>query len=75
MRVIALRTLRAYWEKEPKAEQSLKSWFAVIKKAQWGNHNELKEQFGKASIINSLHYSNFIINSQINFIYHESFQI
>jgi mRNA interferase HigB len=53
MRVIALKTLRIYWSKEPNSEQALKSWFAVVKKAQWGSHNDLKEQLGKASIINS----------------------
>jgi mRNA interferase HigB len=53
MRIIALRTLRVYWAKEPLAEQPLKSWYAAVEKAQWENHNELKEQFGKASIINN----------------------
>ena len=53
MRIIALRTLRVFWAKEPNAEQPLKSWYAAVEKAQWSNHNELKEQFGKASIINN----------------------
>ena len=53
MRIIALRTLKAYWENEPNAEQPLKSWNAVVEKAQQSNHNELKKQFGKASIINN----------------------
>jgi mRNA interferase HigB len=53
MRIIALRTLKIYWIEEPNSEQALKGWFAVVKKAQWNNHNDLKEQLGKASIINS----------------------
>ncbi len=54
MRIIAEKTLKIFWEKEePNAEQSLKSWCAAVESAQWSNHNELKEQFGKASIINS----------------------
>jgi mRNA interferase HigB len=52
MRIIAKKTLKQYCENEPIAEQSLKSWFNVVEKAQWANHNELKKQFGKASIIN-----------------------
>ena len=53
MRIIAVSSLRNYWLiEEPKSEQSLKSWVAVVKKAKWENHNDLKEQFGKASIIN-----------------------
>ncbi len=53
MRIIAVSSLRNYWlTEEPKSEQSLKSWVAVVKKVKWENHNDLKEQFGKASIIN-----------------------
>jgi mRNA interferase HigB len=52
MRIIALKTLKSYWAKVPNAEQPLKSWYAATEKAQWKSHNELKEQFGKASIIN-----------------------
>jgi mRNA interferase HigB len=53
MRIIALKTLKLYWAEEPNSEQALKGWFAVVKKAQWRNHNDLKEQLGKASIINN----------------------
>jgi mRNA interferase HigB len=53
MRIIALRALKTYWAKEPIAEQSLKSWNAAVEKAEWNNHNDLKQQFGKASIINN----------------------
>lgn len=51
MRVIALKTLKTYWAKETIVEQALKSWYAVVVKAEWNNPNELKEQFGNASII------------------------
>ena len=53
MRVFASSTLRKYWENELNAEQPLKAWLSTAEKAQWSNHNELKKQFGKASIINS----------------------
>lgn len=53
MRIVAVSFLKNYWTiEEPKSEQSLKSWVSVVKKAQWSNSNDLKEQFGKASIIN-----------------------
>ncbi len=53
MRLTAVSSLKNYWTlEEPKSEQSLKSWIAVVKKAQWSTNNDLKEQFGKASIIN-----------------------
>ena len=52
MRIFASSTLKKYWDNEPNAEQPLKAWLSVAEKAKWNNHNELKKQFGKASIIN-----------------------
>ena len=51
MRIIARSTLRDYWEKYPDSELPLKVWFAQIKKASWENFNELKAQFGNASVV------------------------
>jgi mRNA interferase HigB len=51
MRIIARRTLREFWEKFPEAETALKVWYGEIKKAEWKNFNELKKQFGNASVV------------------------
>ena len=51
MRIIAKRTLRAYWEKEPRAEQSLKSWHAVAAKADWSSPADVKSAYVRASIV------------------------
>jgi mRNA interferase HigB len=51
MRIIARSTLRDYWGKHPDAETPLKVWFAQVKKANWKNFNELKAQFGNASVV------------------------
>jgi mRNA interferase HigB len=51
MRIFSRKTLREFWEKEPLAENALKAWYEVVDKANWKNHNELKEQFRNASII------------------------
>ncbi len=40
-----------YWEQNKTAEVPLQVWFREIKKANWKNFNELKDQFGSASII------------------------
>lgn len=53
MRVIAVRTLRNYAKKKKDAEQSLFFWYNEACKAGWKNSNELKEQFGNASVISS----------------------
>ena len=52
MRIIASKTLKKYWEKYPDAEQQLWAWAEEMEEGQWSNHNELKQQFGSASILN-----------------------
>ncbi len=51
MRVIAVKTLKFYWESYPEAEQALLSWHEEIQKATWKTPNDLKAQFRNASIL------------------------
>ena len=51
MRIIAKRRLREYWEKEPRAEQPLKSWYAIASKADWASPTDVKQMYGNASIV------------------------
>ena len=51
MRIIAKRTLRIYWERQPRAEQPLKAWHAVARKADWSSLADIKAIYGNASII------------------------
>ena len=52
MRIIAIKTLKGYWEEFPLAKQALLAWYEETEAAVWGNPNELKIQYGSASIIN-----------------------
>ena len=51
MRIIAKRTLREFWDKETRAEQPLKAWYAVAAKADWSSPAEVKAMYGNASIV------------------------
>lgn len=54
MRIIAKRTLRAFWESSPKyadSKGSLEAWHAEVLKATWKSPQELKAQFRSASIL------------------------
>lgn len=51
MRVIAKRTLREYWDQYPETEQALKAWHAEAEKAVWHTPNDIKAQYGNASIL------------------------
>lgn len=51
MRIIAVRFLRDFWERFPDAEQHLKSWVDEVKKAEWSQPSEVKEQYRSASVL------------------------
>ena len=51
VRVIAKRTLREYWGRHPETEQALKAWHAEAEKAAWQTPNDIKAQYGNASIL------------------------
>lgn len=46
MQVIARRTLREFWEREPRAETPLRVWYAIVHKATWSGPADIKVQFG-----------------------------
>lgn len=51
MRIIAIKTLKEYWEEFPQAEQALLSWYEEVEVAVWNHPNELKAQYCNASIL------------------------
>ena len=51
MRVIAKRTLRQFWEVHPDAQDPLEAWHEETRKASWTNPQQIKAQFGTASIL------------------------
>ena len=53
MRVIARKTLKEYWGKEPRTEQELKAWFAEAEAADWADPVAVKAKYGNASILKS----------------------
>ena len=51
MRVIAVSTLRAFWERYPDAEQSLKAWYEEVSTASWMQPADIKAQYRSASVL------------------------
>ena len=51
MRVIAKRSLREFWLQHSDAKGPLEAWHAEALKASWQTPQEVKEQFGSASIL------------------------
>ena len=54
MRIIALSTLRALWEKSPAcidAKEQTLTWYRLALRADWSTPAEVKSDFGNASIL------------------------
>ena len=51
MRVIAVSTLRAFWELHPEAEQPLKAWYEEATNARWTQPADIKAQYRSASVL------------------------
>ncbi|MEY4711873.1 MAG: hypothetical protein RIS88_1323 [Pseudomonadota bacterium] len=51
MRVIAVSTLRSFWEKHPDAEQPLKAWYEEAVTATWSQPADIKATYRNASVL------------------------
>ena len=51
MRVIALKTLRDFWEQYPEVEQALRAWHHDARCADWKTPSDIKAIYRNASII------------------------
>jgi mRNA interferase HigB len=51
MRVIAIRTLREFWERHADAEQPLRSWYHEACSSGWPSPADIKKQYPSADIL------------------------
>lgn len=53
MRIISVKKLKDFWRnpKHADSEDALKAWVDEAEKANWKNSNDVKKQFGTASIL------------------------
>lgn len=51
MRIIAKRTLRAFWNRHPRAKGPLEAWHQEVDLADWATPSEVKAQFRSASVL------------------------
>lgn len=51
MRVIALKTLRDFWDTHPDAREPIQTWLEEVTAAQWRQPADIKAQFASASIL------------------------
>lgn len=51
MRVIAVSTLRQFWDTHPDAEQPIRAWVDEVNQAVWTQPSDIKAQYRGASIL------------------------
>ncbi len=51
MRVVAVSTLRDFWQRYPDAEQPLKAWYEEATTATWTQSADIKAQYRSASVL------------------------
>jgi mRNA-degrading endonuclease HigB of HigAB toxin-antitoxin module len=51
MRVIALKTLRLFWEQHPDARQALQAWYRDTKRATWTTPADIRTVYRNASFV------------------------
>jgi len=49
MRVIAIASLRSFWELHPEAEIPLRTWYAIASRADWQTPTHVKATYRQAS--------------------------
>lgn len=78
MRIIAVSTLKAFWEQAAyrAAEQPLRTWVQVTKSARWSDPSAVKATFNTADILKGgrvifdIGGNKFRLVAQINYAYH-----
>ena len=50
MRIIAKRTLRAFWRRHPNVKGPLEAWHQEVARADWATPSAVKAQFRSASV-------------------------
>jgi len=51
MRIIALSTLRTFWQTHPDAETPLRAWYALASRAHWKTPAHVKAAYRNASFV------------------------
>ncbi|CAM4422737.1 type II toxin-antitoxin system HigB family toxin [Stenotrophomonas pavanii] len=58
MKVVALATLKRFWERHPDSETVLRSWYDEVRHAVWDTPHDVRQRYASAS---------FVANSRVVF--------
>lgn len=75
MRIIKIKTLREFWQRQPDAEEPLLAWYREAKAADWDEPARIKEKYSSASILKNrrvvfnVHGNKYRLIVKINYKY------
>mgnify|MGYP003314779170 CR=1 FL=1 len=50
MRIIAINSLREYWEKHPEIQQPLSEWYLKASRMEWESFDDMRTDFNDCAI-------------------------
>ncbi len=56
MRIIAITTLRDFWEKHPDCEQALKEWYVKVGRTEWSSLADMRNDFNSVDYVGNQRY-------------------
>ena len=56
MRVIAISTLKKFWEKHPDAQLSLQEWYVKVNHVSWSSFADMRKDFNSADYVGNQRY-------------------
>ncbi len=56
MRVIAISTLREFWEKHPDSEIALREWYVTTERADWHSLADMRRDFNSVDYVKNQRY-------------------
>lgn len=56
MRVIAISTLREFWEKHPDSEIALREWYVKTERADWQSLADMRRDFNSVDYVKNQRY-------------------
>ena len=56
MRVIAISTLREFWEKHPDSEIALREWYVKTERADWGSLADMRKDSNSVDYVKNQRY-------------------
>jgi mRNA interferase HigB len=51
MRIIAVKTLRLFWQEHPDSAEALKAWVAEAEASDWQGPEDVKRRYGSADVL------------------------